>query len=673
MPRLVSIRMLVSRIIYCARGLLVAGRTHDAPTKYPRAQPVGYARASVVATKCGQKAGTRGPARDPGDGTQLAQDLPMEERKAKHIASAPPLTVSRPRPALEESNDGTLVTDYAGSLGASEVQLQRLDAALLQFRRQAAAEPPPDIHATASRGTQDGSPLPHGDRIQASFGRHDVSGIGATVGGPATVACEELGAEAYASGNKVAFRGAPTLHTAAHEAAHVIQQRSGAVQLKGGVGQAGDRYEAHADAVADKVVAGESAEALLDGMAGSSTGGSTAVQRIVQFDELGTSYEEGGSTSGRDQDADADAERAGGVHRMGNALKLYNFDKGSAQLKPAHREALSDLRNELRGLYGPPQDDRWWRHVTAVEGGTSPEGPDKLNQSLSLDRAREAVSQFHIDAALSQDGAGHLDAATKGVGETQSQASTEQEWSLHRRVDVYVTHKPEEERDAVEKEKPGGGPPPPQYEGAEATEDPAGKMDEPDSDYFKWAETAVKGGIGVGNALVGGAIFGGLTLVSQALFVYAALKALAEAHEAEDRYAAALGGAYGIVCGATQVPLPGCPKDLGEGSAAFGAAAQKSLSTATSELQTHWAVVRKSKDPKNECPKSFEIVGSYYCIYKEPEKSLNVIYQSVVAATLGSASGVLKGLAEGRHLRWPKPSNYKSIGTAMAEQRDTLK
>src|SRR6185295_5830943 len=49
------------------------------------------------------------------------------------------------------------------------------------------------------------------------------------------------------------------------------------VQLKGGVGQAGDAYERHADAVADKVVAGESAEPLLSTMAGH--GGATgAVQ-----------------------------------------------------------------------------------------------------------------------------------------------------------------------------------------------------------------------------------------------------------------------------------------------------------------------------------------------------------------------------------------------------------
>lgn len=87
-----------------------------------------------------------------------------------------------------------------------------------------------------------------------------------------------MGAQAFATGNHVAFAGAPDLHTAAHEAAHVVQQRVG-VSLKGGVGAEGDVYEQHADAVADRVVAGGSAEVLLDRFAPSGAGGSEGVQR----------------------------------------------------------------------------------------------------------------------------------------------------------------------------------------------------------------------------------------------------------------------------------------------------------------------------------------------------------------------------------------------------------
>ncbi len=134
------------------------------------------------------------------------------------------------------------------------------------------------MHQAAAAGTRGGGgALPHGDTIQASFGRHDVSAVQAHTGGAATAACEAMGATAYATGSDVAFAGAPDLHTAAHEAAHVVQQRGG-VSLKGGVGQVGDVYEQHADQVADAVVSGRSAEGLLDRFAGAE-GGGAAVQR----------------------------------------------------------------------------------------------------------------------------------------------------------------------------------------------------------------------------------------------------------------------------------------------------------------------------------------------------------------------------------------------------------
>ena len=87
-----------------------------------------------------------------------------------------------------------------------------------------------------------GGPLPFLDAIQRAFGHHDVSGVRAHTDGNAAQGARAMGAEAFASGNHVAFAGTPSLHTAAHEAAHVIQQRAG-VHLKGGVGEAGDSYE----------------------------------------------------------------------------------------------------------------------------------------------------------------------------------------------------------------------------------------------------------------------------------------------------------------------------------------------------------------------------------------------------------------------------------------------
>lgn len=105
--------------------------------------------------------------------------------------------------------------------------------------------------------------LPFLSLIQKSFGRHDVSSVRAHTDSAAAAGARAMGAEAYASGSSVAFGAAPDLHTAAHEAAHIVQQRS-VLALTGGVGAAGDAHEQNADAVADRVVAGESAEDLLD-------------------------------------------------------------------------------------------------------------------------------------------------------------------------------------------------------------------------------------------------------------------------------------------------------------------------------------------------------------------------------------------------------------------------
>ncbi|MEJ7598236.1 MAG: DUF4157 domain-containing protein [Kofleriaceae bacterium] len=131
------------------------------------------------------------------------------------------------------------------------------------------------VHEEARRGTRGAATqLPHLEQIQRSFGRHDVEHVQAHVGGDASDATRAMGAHAFAAGDHVAFHGAPDLSTAAHEAAHVVQQRAG-VHLKGGVGTPGDVYEQHADRVASLVVAGRSAEAVLDEHAG---GSGTGVQ-----------------------------------------------------------------------------------------------------------------------------------------------------------------------------------------------------------------------------------------------------------------------------------------------------------------------------------------------------------------------------------------------------------
>lgn len=141
----------------------------------------------------------------------------------------------------------------------------------------------PSPQAVARRGLSGaGTRLPHGERIQAAFGDFDLADVRAHDDAAARTAADRLGAVAYASGEHVALP-ADDLRTTAHEAAHVLQQRAGLVAP--GVGAPGDRWERHADAVADAVVHGRSAEPLLRSALGAPAArgaGSTSVQMIKQ-------------------------------------------------------------------------------------------------------------------------------------------------------------------------------------------------------------------------------------------------------------------------------------------------------------------------------------------------------------------------------------------------------
>jgi hypothetical protein len=147
-----------------------------------------------------------------------------------------------------------------------------------------------ETHAIADAGVKGaGTQLPHAERIAAAFGKHGaaVLDVRAHTGAEAQQATSALGAQAYANGNAIAFRESPDLRTAAHEAAHVIQQGGGGVKVKGGIGEANDQHEQLADEVADRVVQGQSAQDLLDPVAAKGdqpAAGDKAVQaKAVQF------------------------------------------------------------------------------------------------------------------------------------------------------------------------------------------------------------------------------------------------------------------------------------------------------------------------------------------------------------------------------------------------------
>ena len=254
--------------------------------------------------------------------------------------------------------------------------------------------------------------LPHGDAIQRSFGSQDVSDVRAHVGGHAADAADALGADAFATGNDVAFRESPDLHTAAHEAAHAVQQRGG-VQLSDGVGQEGDAYERHADAVADRVVAGRSAADLLPADGQGSAAPATATQRkpVQKRPKKGEAATGGAPESAIDESeaigtmqvaADVVQNRQrrlidSAPQRARASLELLHQatvgtlqrERGSAPLEPSQR--LDHLDRALRGLEGAMRavhasDPGWFRAEFA-------DHVERLRGDIQVDVARKRVNR----------------------------------------------------------------------------------------------------------------------------------------------------------------------------------------------------------------------------------------------------------------------------------------
>ena len=198
------------------------------------------------------------------------------------------------------------------------------DVPIVQRRAGAQAPKAADgVHAAAAEGTSGASgPLPYGERIQQLFGSHDISGIQAHTDDAAARGSGAMGAKAFASGNHVAFGEAPDLHTAAHEAAHVVQQRGG-VQLKGGVGEANDAHERQADEVADRVVAGQSSQDLLDKIAGGRGGGAAghAVQRKAGLKPAAD------AAAPSDKSDPSDKKKKGGKAKAGPAAAIKELNE----------------------------------------------------------------------------------------------------------------------------------------------------------------------------------------------------------------------------------------------------------------------------------------------------------------------------------------------------------
>lgn len=285
-------------------------------------------------------------------------DYSLEHPKASEAKADPERSVVSDTDvaAREQSAElqGANVQFYGGQLDRRRLGEQSTPAnaqsSELQF---SGAEREAAILSTARDGISGtGGALPHLDKIQASFGRHDVGQVVAHTDSAADGANQAMGSRAFAMGNHVALGSTTDLHTVAHEAAHTVQQKAG-VQLKGGVGEAGDRYERHADAVADRVVQGKSAEDLLDQMSGAGAGG-PAVQQAVQF--IGTPLDKS-LPSGASKPKYGEDKGKQRRYSREQYIELWEQEQGrkmtSAERKTIDRGCIGITATNLRGGGNP--------------------------------------------------------------------------------------------------------------------------------------------------------------------------------------------------------------------------------------------------------------------------------------------------------------------------------
>ncbi|MCG8423493.1 MAG: DUF4157 domain-containing protein, partial [Proteobacteria bacterium] len=268
---------------------------------------------------------------------------------------------------------------------------------------EASARSPDNIHRHARVGLREANqPLPHGERIQASFGRHDISDVRVDVGGSAASASRGMGALAFTSGSRIGFRDPPSLRLAAHEAAHVVQQRQG-VHLEDDVGRPGDSHERHADAVADRVVAGGSAEDLL---------GDTHYQGN---DARGIQLKRGcGGTCRRDGNGEA-VQQAAPVQMelVVNARRLFEERVESASVSP---EAEQGAEASDRSAGAETSADTAGASESSGEGGGSEESQADAGESDASSGGASASAATPSGSSIP---------ATEGGGPASGEGSTQ--------------------------------------------------------------------------------------------------------------------------------------------------------------------------------------------------------------------------------------------------------
>ncbi|MBL8635725.1 MAG: DUF4157 domain-containing protein [Myxococcales bacterium] len=261
-----------------------------------------------------------------------------------------------------------------------------------------------------------GQKLPFAERIQASFGHHDVSKISAHLGPSAQRSSLALRARAYTTAGHIAFGETPSLHTVAHEAAHAIQQHQG-LSLSDGLSTPGDVYEQQADEVARRVEHGQSCQDLLDRNQGQNQGQSQGQSQSQSQSQSQTSS----SAIQRLILRFGDIEKGGYLDDEQEALQGFHPDERSITVKDrwGDRRERNRLGRPLgpqvfgadKSISGTPWHKYLWRlgrneelrivahgNNSAKIGGYT--GPKMVKQLRKMGLSREHTGDIYIHGCL---------------------------------------------------------------------------------------------------------------------------------------------------------------------------------------------------------------------------------------------------------------------------------
>jgi len=309
-------------------------------------------------------------------GREYTREAKSKVNDTQQVAAKPDIEIESVQASEHLGSRKNMMLQMSGQAGAGDINTDQL-------------------RAGARMGVSGmGQPLPYLQTIQSSFGRHNVSQIQAHLDRAARKGTETIGAKAFASGEHVAFRSYPDLFMAAHEATHVVQQRGG-VQLFGGIGRAHDPHEQHADAVAREVVAGRSAEPLLDRYA-SQVGHRSSPQTGEQLQFWG---EPDHYIMGQEAGKIA-YNKLSSYKLLDDSFKLKEHEKDPSQKKSYKPDGKKIVESESKDRFvvrGPDKGVMSYGAANRFAGDLSPRARGKSTRGHSLENWAEEVTKKGSD------------------------------------------------------------------------------------------------------------------------------------------------------------------------------------------------------------------------------------------------------------------------------------